>query len=59
MFGVKVKSTSVRPVEGVEAGPTKRTQQPMVTGTSVLGVKVSVHRRKRGTCLACVGERER
>ena len=45
MFGVTVKNSGLTGSSGsmqqstAHAGPTKRTQSPMVTGTSVLGVK--------------------
>ncbi|EKU21537.1 20S proteasome subunit beta 7, partial [Nannochloropsis gaditana CCMP526] len=38
MFGVTVKNSGMTGT-GTTAGPTKRTHSPMVTGTSVLGVK--------------------
>lgn len=55
MFGVTVKrsafvgeTTQQQQHAAAGAGPAKRTLQPMVTGTSVLGVKVSLGGRERG-----------
>lgn len=42
MFGVTVQSGPISGHTAAQRGPMKRTQSPIVTGTSVLGVKVTI-----------------
>ena len=62
MFGVTVKrsafvgeTTQQQQHAAAGAGPAKRTLQPMVTGTSVLGVKVSQRACRRERVMASPG----